>query len=66
MTEQELRIVTEAKFEAVKSFIYLLNNKYEELQDSDEYDNLQPYEKNKIDGKMSVLEEIKDFIFNNS
>ncbi len=65
-TEQELRIQSEAKFEAVKSFIYKLSDDYEELQDDKSFDDLEPYQKNEIKSKSDVLDMIKDFIFNNT
>ena len=66
MTEQELRITAEAKFEAVKSFIYKLADSYEELQDDKLFDDLEPWQRNEIKSKSDVLSEIKGFIFNNS
>lgn len=65
MTEQELRITAEAKFEAVKSFIFKLADSYEELQDNESFDDLKPYQKNEITSKSDVLNMIKDFIYNN-
>lgn len=65
MTEQELRITAEAKFEATKSFIFKLAASYEELQDNKSFDDLKPYQKNEITSKSDVLNMIKDFIYNN-
>ncbi len=66
MKEQELKILAEAKFEALKTFIYKLQTDYEDLQDSNEYEDMQPHIQSQIDGKVDVLDEIKRFIFNNS
>lgn len=62
MTEQEKRIVAELKLEIVKSFIFSLHREYEKLQDTDSFDDLQVSEKNEINGKEKILQEIKDFI----
>lgn len=62
MTEQEKRIVAELKLEIAKSFIFSLHREYEKLQDTDNFDDLQAFEKNEINGKEKILQEIKDFM----
>lgn len=62
MSEQEKIIVAEAKLETVKAFIFSLHEKYENLQDTDNFDDLQVFEKNEINGKEKILLEIQDFI----
>ena len=62
MLEQEKRIEAVAKLEAVKNYIYSLQEEYEKLQDTDNFDDLQAFEKNEINGKEEILQEIKDFI----
>lgn len=62
MTEQEKRIVAVAKIEAIKNYIYSLQEEYEKWQDADSFDDLQAFEKNEINGKEEILQEIKDFI----
>ena len=62
MLEQEKRIEAVAKLEAVKNYIYSLQEEYEKWQDTDNFDDLQAFEKNEINGKEEILREIKDFI----
>ena len=62
MLEQEKRIEAVAKLEAVKNYIYSLQEEYEKLQDTDNFDDLQAFEKNEINGKEEILQEIKDFM----
>ena len=62
MLEQEKRIEAVAKLEAVKNYIYFLQEEYEKWQDADNFDDLQAFEKNEINGKEEILQEIKDFI----
>ena len=62
MLEQEKRIEAVAKIEAIKNYIYSLQEEYEKLQDTDNFDDLQAFEKNEINGKEKILQEIKDFI----
>ena len=62
MTEQEKRIEAVAKIEAIKTYIYFLQEEYENWQDADNFDDLQVFEKNEINGKEKILQEIKDFI----
>ena len=62
MLEQEKRIEAVAKLEAVKNYIYSLQEEYEKLQDTDNFDDLQVFEKNEINGKEKILQEIKDFM----
>ena len=62
MLEQEKRIEAVAKLEAVKNYIYSLQEEYEKWKDADNFDDLQVFEKNEINGKEEILQEIKDFI----
>ena len=62
MLEQEKRIEAVAKLEAIKNYIYSLQEEYEKWQDTDDFDDLQAFEKNEINGKEEILQEIKDFI----
>lgn len=62
MLEQEKRIEAVAKIEAIKNYIYSLQEEYEKWQDTDNFDDLQAFEKNEINGKEEILQEIKDFI----
>lgn len=62
MLEQEKRIEAVAKIEAIKNYIYSLQEEYEKWQDADNFDDLQAFEKNEINGKEEILQEIKDFI----
>ena len=62
MLEQEKRIEAVAKIEALKTYIYSLQEEYENWQDADNFDDLQAFEKNEINGKEEILREIKDFI----
>ena len=62
MLEQEKRIEAVAKIEAIKTYIYSLQEEYEKWQDADNFDDLQAFEKNEINGKEEILQEIKDFI----
>ena len=62
MLEQEKRIEAVAKLEAIKNYIYSLQEEYEKWQDADNFDDLQAFEKNEINGKEEILREIKDFI----
>lgn len=62
MLEQEKRLVAELKLEIAKSFIFSLHREYEKLQDTDNFDDLQAFEKNEINGKEKILQEIKDFM----
>ena len=62
MLEQEKRIEAVAKIEAIKNFIYSLQQEYEKWQDTDNFDDLQAFEKNEINGKEKILQEIQDFI----
>ena len=64
MTELEKRLVAELKLEIIKAFIFSLHKKYENLQDTDNFDDLQVFEKNEINGKEKILREIKNFIEN--
>ena len=64
MTEQEKRIEAVAKLKAIKNYIYSLQEEYENWQDADNFDDLQAFEKNEINGKEEILREIKDFIEN--
>ena len=62
MTELEKRLIAELKLEIAKSFIFSLHREYEKLQDTDNFDDLQAFEKNEINGKEKILQEIKDFM----
>ena len=62
MLEQEKIIVAVAKLKAIKNYIYSLQEEYEKWQDADNFDDLQAFEKNEINGKEEILQEIKDFI----
>ena len=62
MLGQEKRIEAVAKIEAIKNYIYSLQEEYEKWQDADNFDDLQAFEKNEINGKEEILQEIKDFI----
>ena len=62
MTELEKRLIVELKLEIAKSFIFSLHREYEKLQDTDNFDDLQAFEKNEINGKEKILREIKDFM----
>ena len=62
MLKQEKRLVAETKLEIIKSFIFSLHEKYEKWQDADNFDDLQAFEKNEINGKEEILQEIKDFV----
>lgn len=62
MLEQEKRIEAVAKIEAIKNYIYSLQEEYEKWQDADNFDDLQAFEKNEINGKEEILQEIKDFM----
>lgn len=58
----EEKIKELAKLKAIKSFINSLQEEYEKLQDTDNFDDLQTFEKNEINGKEKILQEIQDFI----
>ena len=58
----EEKIKELAKLKAVKSYINSLQEEYEKLQDTDDFDDLQVFEKNEINGKEKILQEIQDFI----
>ena len=62
MLEQEKRIEAVAKLKAIKNYIYSLQEEYENWQDADNFDDLQVFEKNEINGKEEILREMKDFI----
>ena len=62
MLEQEKRIEAVAKLKAIKNYIYSLQEEYEKWQDTDNFDDLQVFEKNENNGKEKILQEIKDFI----
>ena len=62
MLEQEKRIEAVAKLKAIKNYIYSLQEEYEKWQDADNFDDLQAFEKNEINGKEEILQEIKDFM----
>ena len=62
MLEQEKKIEAVAKLEAIKTYIYSLQEEYGKWQDADSFDDLQAFEKNEINGKEEILQEIKDFI----
>ena len=64
MLEQEKRIEAVAKIEAIKNYIYSLQEEYEKWRDADNFDDLQAFEKNEINGKEKILLDIKDFIEN--
>ena len=51
MLEQEKRIEAVAKLKAIKNYIYSLQEEYEKWQDTDNFDDLQAFEKNEINGK---------------
>ena len=60
----EEKIKELAKLEAIKKFINSLQEEYEKLQDTDDFDDLQSFQKNEINGKVEILTLIKDFINN--
>ena len=58
----EEKIKELAKIKAIKSYINSLQEEYEKLQDTDNFDDLQVFEKNEINGKEKILQELKEFI----
>lgn len=53
----EEKIQAVAKLKAIQSYIYSLQEEYEDLENSSDYDE-------KINAKSSILREIKNFIEN--
>ena len=60
----EEKIQAVAKLKAIQSYIYSLQEEYENLQDDDSFDDLQSYQKTEINAKENILREIKNFIEN--
>lgn len=60
----EEKIQAVAKLKAIQSYIYSLQEEYENLQDDNNFDDLQSYQKTEINAKENILREIKYFIEN--